>query len=43
MPFTFNVVELGFEIINEKSETRAREVCRVLEYDAKTSRNAIAV
>ena len=37
MPFTFNAAELCVLIINEKPWTRAREVCRALEYDAKTS------
>ena len=40
MPFTFNVVELCVVIINEKPWTRAREVCKALENDAKTSKTA---
>ena len=36
MPFVFNAVELCAVIINEKPWIRAREVCRTLEYDAKT-------
>ena len=36
MPFVFNAVELCTVIINEKPWIRAREVCRTLEYDAKT-------
>ena len=40
MPFTFNAVELCVLIINEKPWTRAREVCRAREYDAKTSKTA---
>ena len=40
MPFFFNAVELYVVIINEKPWTRAWEVCRALEYDAKTSKTA---
>ena len=40
MSFTFNAVELYVVIINEKRWTRAREVCKALEYDAKTSKTA---
>ena len=40
MSFTFNAVELCVVIINEKRWTRAREVCKALEYDAKTSKTA---
>ena len=36
MPFTFNTVELCVVTINEKSWTRAREVCRTLEYGKAT-------
>ena len=36
MPFTFNAVELCVVIINEKPWTRAREVCKALEYDKAT-------
>ena len=32
MPFTFNAVELCVVTINEKPWTRAKEVCRALEY-----------
>ena len=38
MPFSFNSVELCVLTINEKPWTRAREACRALEYDAKTSK-----
>ena len=37
MPFSFNAVELCVVIINEKPLTRAREVCRALEYNKKTT------
>ena len=37
MPFSFNAVELCIVIINEKPLTRAREVCRALEYNKKTT------
>ena len=40
MPFTFNAIELCIAIINEKPWTRVREVCKALEYDAKTSKTA---
>ena len=40
IPFSFNEVELCIVIINEKPWTRAREVCRALEYDVKTSKTA---
>ena len=40
MSFTFNAVELCVVIINEKRWTRAREVCKALEYDAKTAKTA---
>ena len=36
MPFTFNAIELCVVAINEKSWTRAREVCKVLEYGKAT-------
>ena len=36
MPFTFNVVELCVVTISERSWTRAREVCRALEYGKAT-------
>ena len=35
MPFSFNAVELCVVTINEKSWTRAREVCKALEYNKK--------
>ena len=35
MPFSFNAVELCVVTINEKPWTRAREVCRALEYVQK--------
>ena len=40
MPFTFNAIELYIAIINEKPWARAREVCKALEYNAKTSKTA---
>ena len=40
MPFVFNAVELCVVTINEKPWVRSREVCRALEYDAKTSETA---
>ena len=40
MPFSFKAVEICVVIINEKPWTRAREVCRTLEYDAKISKTA---
>ena len=40
MPFSFNAVEFCVVTINEKPWIRAREVCRALEYDAKTSKAA---
>ena len=33
MPLSFNAVELCVVIINEKSWTRAREVCKALRYE----------
>ena len=36
IPFTFNAVELCFVTISERSWTRAREVCRTLEYGKAT-------
>ena len=36
MPLTFNAVELYVVTINEKSWTRAKEVCRALEYGKTT-------
>ena len=38
MSFAFNSVEFYVVTINEKLWTRAREVCKALEYDAKTSK-----
>ena len=35
MPFTFNAVELWVVTINEKPWTRAKEVCRALQYNKK--------
>ena len=37
MPFSFNAVELFVVIINEKPWTRAKEVCKALEYNKKTA------
>ena len=37
MPFSFNAVELCVVTINEKPWTRAREVCKALEYNRKTA------
>ena len=37
MPFAFNAVELYVVFINEKPWTRAREVCKALEYNKKTA------
>ena len=37
MPFSFNAVEMCVVTINEKPWTRAREVCKVLEYNKKTA------
>ena len=36
MPFTFNAVELCVVIIDEKPWTRARKVCKALEYGKAT-------
>ena len=36
LPFVFNAVELCVVIINEKPWTRAKEVCRALEYGKAT-------
>ena len=36
MLFTFNAVELCVVTFNKKPWTRAREVCRALEYNKKT-------
>ena len=40
MPFAFNAVELFVVTLNDKPWTRAREVCRALEYDVKISKTA---
>ena len=37
MPLSFNAVKLCVVIINEKPWTRAREVCKALEYNKKTA------
>ena len=37
MPFSFNAVELCVVTINENPWTRAKEVCRALEYNKKTA------
>ena len=37
IPFYFNAVEVCVVTINEKPWTRAREVCRALEYNKKTA------
>ena len=37
MPFTFNAVGLCVVTINEKPWTRAKEVCRALQYNKKTA------
>ena len=36
MPFAFYAVELWVVTINEKPETRAKEVCRAMEYGKAT-------
>ena len=41
MPFTFNAVELCVATINEKPWTRAREVCKALEYQKGRARNVL--
>ena len=41
MPFTFNAVELCVVTINEKPWTRAREVCKALEYQKGRARNVL--
>ena len=38
VPFIFKNVELKVVTINGKPWTRAKEVCRALKYDAKTSK-----
>ena len=37
MPFTFNAIDLCVVNINEKPWTRAKEVCKALEYNKKTA------
>ena len=37
MPFVFNAVELCVLTTDEKPWTRAKEVCRALEYNKKTT------
>ena len=37
MPFSFNVVELCVVTVNEKPWTRAKEVCKALQYNKKTA------
>ena len=37
IPFSFNAIELCVVTINEKPWTRAKEVCRALEYNGKTA------
>ena len=37
MPFSFNAVKLYVVTINGKPWTRSREMCKALEYDAKTA------
>ena len=41
MPFTFNAVELSVVTINEKRWTRAKEVCRALEYKKDRARDVL--
>ena len=41
MPFTFNVIELCVLTINEKLWTRAREVCRAVEYQKGRARDVL--
>ena len=41
MPFTFNAVQLCVVTINEKPWTRAREVCRALEYQKGRERDVL--
>ena len=41
MPFTFNAVQLCVVTINEKPRTRAREVCRALEYQKGRARDVL--
>ena len=41
MPFTFNAVELCVATINEKPWTRAKGVCKALEYQKGRARNVL--
>ena len=41
VPFTFNAVQLCVVTINEKPRTRAREVCRALEYQKGRARDVL--
>ena len=43
VPFTFNSIKLFTVTINGKHWTRAREVCRGMEYDKKTTKTADVV
>ena len=43
MPFTFNAVELCVVAVNGKPWTRAREVCKALEYNKKAADIIIVV
>ena len=38
MPFAFNAVELYVVTVNGKHWTRAKDVCKALEYNKKTAR-----
>ena len=40
VPFAFNAVELYVVTVNGKHGTRAKEVCKALEYNKKTSKTA---
>ena len=40
MSFIFKAVNLCIVTTNDKSWTRAKEACKALEYDAKTSKTA---
>ena len=41
MPLTFNAVDLCVVTINEKPWTRAKEVCRALEYKKGRTRDVL--
>ena len=41
MPLTFNAVDLCVVTINEKPWTRAKEVCRALEYTQGRTRDVL--